>query len=372
MKFTVISQDGFARCGALEFARGEIQTPVFMPVGTVGAVKTLMPDEIEEGGGRIILANAMHLWLRPGLEVIQGCGGLHEFCRWRRPILTDSGGFQAWSWRAKRRHNEDGVEVQAPHNGDRFLFTPEDSANAQRILGSDVAMVLDECTEYPADEKTARDSMLRSIRWAIRSKDAYQRGGGKGVMFGITQGGVYENLRKESAESLMEIGFDGYALGGLSVGESKEEMHRITSAIAPLLPEDKPRYLMGVGSPADIISAVADGVDMFDCVLPTRNARNGDLFTSKGIVRIRNACYRGDNSPPDSNCSCPTCRRFSCGYLHHLFKIGEPLGARLMTLHNLWHYHQLMSDIRRAIKKGKVAELKAEIMSREKNSGEIN
>ncbi len=353
MKFQLHRNDGHARRGTLTLAHGTVETPTFMPVGTYGAVKAMSPAELREVNAHIVLGNTFHLWLRPGLEVIGAHGGLHRFMGWDRPILTDSGGFQVFSLGALRKISEQGVKFRSPVNGDTCFLTPEESMRIQRILNSDIAMIFDECTPYPADEEVARISMELSLRWAERSKRAHDSdGGNSNALFGIIQGGMYESLREKSLAGLRDIGFDGYAIGGLSVGEPKGEMQRILQHTAPQLPADKPRYLMGVGTPADIVNAVAQGVDMFDCVLPTRNARNGWLFTRNGVIKLRNSQYRMDTAPPDEQCGCYTCRHFTRAYLHHLQRINEILGARLNTLHNLHYYQQLMGDIRRAIEVG--------------------
>jgi queuine tRNA-ribosyltransferase len=318
-----------------------------MPVGTYGTVKAMSPDELQALGAQIVLGNTFHLWLRPGLDVIAAHGGLHRFMGWHRPILTDSGGFQVFSLGALRKVTEEGVRFQSPVNGDACFLTPEESMRIQRTLDSDIVMVFDECTPYPASIERARESMELSLRWAGRSREAHE--GNVNALFGIVQGGVHEPLRDASLAGLVKIGFDGYAIGGLSVGEPKPEMLRILRHTAPQLPADKPRYLMGVGTPQDIFEAVAAGIDMFDCVLPTRNARNGWLYTSEGVVKLRNARYRDDLAPLDSACECYTCRNFTRAYLHHLQRVNEILGARLNTLHNLHYYQRLMLDIRGAI-----------------------
>jgi queuine tRNA-ribosyltransferase len=347
MKFSVTAQCGAARCGRLMLAHGVVETPVFMPVGTYGTVKALAPRELEELGAQIILGNAYHLWLRPGLEVIAAHHGLHRFMGWTRPILTDSGGFQVFSLGPLRKVQEEGVTFASPINGDKMLLTPEVSMQIQRTLDSDIAMVFDECTKHPATRNETALSMQLSMRWARRSKAAYE--GGHNALFGIVQGGMFEDLRDESLAALTEIGFDGYAIGGLSVGESKADMQRIQQHMAPRLPADKPRYMMGVGTPEDIVQAVADGIDMFDCVLPTRNARNGWLYTRRGDIKIRNARHRSDTRPLDESCACYTCRNFSRGYLHHLQRVNEILGAQLNTLHNLNYYLTLAGELRAAI-----------------------
>jgi queuine tRNA-ribosyltransferase len=354
MKFTVHATDGAARTGTLSLAHGEVETPVFMPVGTYGAVKAMSPAELAENGTRIILGNTFHLWLRPGLEVIAAYGGLHRFIGWSGPILTDSGGFQVFSLGDLRKITEEGVRFASPVNGDRLMLTPEESMRIQRVLDADVVMVFDECTPYPATERETGESMRLSLRWAERSKRAFEAGaraaeGNANALFGIVQGGMFEALREESLAGLAGIGFDGYAIGGLSVGEPKRDQRRVMRHTAQLLPAGRPRYLMGVGTPEDIAEAVASGIDMFDCVLPTRNARNGWLFTRFGDIKIRNARYRDDTRPLDDSCACHTCANFSRGYLHHLQKVNEILGARLNTLHNLHYYQTLMRELRGAI-----------------------
>ena len=347
MKFTLHATDGQARRGTLTLAHGTVETPVFMPVGTYGAVKAMSPVELRELGAEIVLGNTFHLWLRPGLEVIAAHGGLHRFMGWDGPILTDSGGFQVFSLGAMRKITEEGVKFASPINGDRLLLTPEESMRIQKVLDADVVMVFDECTPYPADERAAGDSMRLSLRWAERSKQSHA--GNSNALFGIAQGGMYEALRDESLAGLEAIGFEGYAIGGLSVGEPKEDMRRILAHTAPRLPAGKPRYLMGVGTPEDLVEAVAAGIDMFDCVLPTRNARNGWLYTRHGDIKIRNAAYRNDTQPLDAGCGCHTCAHFTRAYLHHLQRINEILGARLNTIHNLFFYQTLMREMREAI-----------------------
>ena len=354
MKFAVTQRDGAARCGVLELAHGRVDTPAFMPVGTYGSVKAMAPDELETMGAQIVLGNTFHLWLRPGLEVIRAHGGLHRFMGWRRPILTDSGGFQVFSLGALRKLSEDGVRFASPVNGDRLLLTPEKSMEIQAVLDSDIAMVFDECTPFPVTPKAAERSMQLSLRWAARSKSAWTTLGARNALFGIVQGGMYEALRDASLEGLVQIGFDGYAIGGLSVGEPKGDRRRILAHAAPRLPADRPRYLMGMGTPEDIIEAVCAGIDLFDCVLPTRNARNGWLFTRHGDVKIRNARHRDATGPLDPDCACATCRNFSRAYLHHLQKANEILGARLNTLHNLHYYQELMRTLRAAIEDGQL------------------
>ncbi len=353
MKFELLATDGAARRGTLHLAHGTVDTPVFMPVGTYGAVKAMDPQEIVELGARIVLGNTFHLWLRPGLEVIRSHGGLHRFMGWDRPILTDSGGFQVFSLGELRKISEEGVRFASPINGDRLFLTPEESMRIQHVLNSDVVMIFDECTPYPADWRQAAESMRLSLRWARRSRDEHDRLGNANALFGIVQGGMHEALREESLAGLEAIGFDGMAIGGLSVGEPKEDFARILAHTAPRLPAHKPRYLMGVGTPEDLVFAVGQGIDMFDCVMPTRNARNGWLFTRHGDVKIKNARYKNDTRPLDEDCACPTCRRFSRAYLHHLFRTGEILGARLNTLHNLFYYQSLMADMREAIAAGR-------------------
>jgi queuine tRNA-ribosyltransferase len=347
MKFAVHATDGEARRGELTLSHGVVNTPAFMPVGTYGTVKAMTPRELEEGGAEIVLGNTFHLWLRPGIEVIGRHGGLHRFMGWGRPILTDSGGFQVYSLGELRKISEEGVRFQSPVNGDPLFLTPEEAMRIQRALDSDIAMVFDECTAYPATRELAAESMQLSLRWAERSRRAFD--GSLNALFGIVQGGMHEDLRDESLGALVRIGFEGYAVGGLSVGEPKEEMERMVAHIAPRLPRDKPRYLMGVGTPEDIVNAVSRGIDMFDCVLPTRNARNGWLFTRRGDVKIKNARHRDDTGPLDPDCACYTCRHFSRAYLHHLHRTNEILGARLNTLHNLHYYLELMEGLREAI-----------------------
>jgi len=347
MKFVLQQTDGRARRGRMVFERGSVETPAFMPVGTYGTVKAMTPEELGELGAEIVLGNTFHLMLRPGLDVIRAHGGLHRFMHWQRPILTDSGGFQVWSLGPLRKISEQGVTFQSPVNGDTIFMGPEESMAVQQALGSDIVMIFDECTPYPATEEQARASMELSLRWAERSKRAHAGHGA--ALFGIVQGGMYEHLRRESLVGLMRIGFDGYALGGLSVGEPKDDMLRILDAIAPELPADRPRYLMGVGKPEDLVEAVRRGIDMFDCVLPTRNARNGWLFTHDGQVKIRNSRYALDTGPIDPLCGCYTCRHYSRAYLRHLQQCNEILGARLATIHNLYYYQSLMRSLRTAI-----------------------
>ena len=355
--FEVLTTDGAARRGRLELPHGNIETPVFMPCGTYGSVKGMTPKDIKEVGTQMLLGNTFHLMLRPGDERIRKFGGLHEFMQWPGPILTDSGGFQVFSLGELRKLNEEGVVFRSPVNGDKVKLTPESSIAVQRNLGSDVVMVLDECTAHPATHKQAADSMNLSMRWAQRSRAAFDESSSNYInpganLFGIVQGGMYDDLRRESLAALEEIGFDGYAIGGLSVGESKEDMNSVMDALLPHMPQDKPRYLMGVGTPHDLVRGVALGVDMFDCVMPTRNGRNGYLFTSRGLLKIRNAVHRDADSPVDENCACYTCSNFSRGYLHHLDRCGEMLGAMLMTQHNLHFYHDLMAGLRASIETG--------------------
>ncbi len=347
MQFDLFSTDGAARRGELRFERGTVQTPAFMPVGTYGTVKGMLPRDIKAIGAEIILGNTFHLMLRPGTEVIKGHGTLHDFAQWSGPILTDSGGFQVFSLGDMRKITEEGVTFRSPIDGSEIFLNPERAMEVQRDLGSDIVMIFDECTPYPATEDEAKRSMELSLRWAKRSKEAHT--GNPNALFGIVQGGMYEALRSQSLEGLQEIGFDGYAIGGLSVGEPKEDMIRILDHLGPRMPVDRPRYLMGVGKPQDIVEAVCRGVDMFDCVMPTRNARNGHLFTSTGVVKIRNAKHRHDTNPLDAACDCYTCQNFSRGYLHHLDKCGEILGAQLNTIHNLRYYQRVMSGLREAI-----------------------
>ncbi|MDP3032905.1 MAG: tRNA guanosine(34) transglycosylase Tgt [Rhodocyclaceae bacterium] len=355
MKFNLHTTDGAARRGTLTLAHGTVETPVFMPVGTYGTVKAMAPDELIDIGAQIVLGNTFHLWLRPGLEVIGAHGGLHRFMGWDRPILTDSGGFQVFSLGALRKITEAGVKFASPINGDKLFMRPEDSMQIQHTLNSDIAMIFDECTPYPADERQAAESMRLSLRWAQRSRDEHDRLGNTNALFGIVQGGMFEALRDESLAALANIGFDGFAIGGLSVGEPKEEFARILAHTAPRLPADRPRYLMGVGTPEDIVYAVGQGIDMFDCVMPTRNARNGHLFTRHGDIRIKNARHKADTRPLDASCGCYCCRNFSRAYLHHLFRCGEILGARLNTIHNLFYYQTLMRELREAIAAGEFA-----------------
>jgi queuine tRNA-ribosyltransferase len=351
MDFEVFSTDGFARRGQLKFDRGTVETPAFMPVGTYGSVKAMTPEEVTATGAEIVLGNTFHLMLRPGTEVVKTHGDLHDFMRWQGPILTDSGGFQVFSLGELRKITEKGVEFRSPINGSKVFLGPEESMQVQRELGSDIVMIFDECTPYPADVPTAEKSMQLSLRWAKRSKDAH--GDNPSALFGIVQGGMHEHLRDISLAGLVDIGFDGYAIGGLSVGEPKEDMIRILEHLAPKLPQDKPHYLMGVGRPEDLVEGVRRGIDMFDCVMPTRNARNGHLFVHHGVIKIRNSQYKTDTGPLDPLCDCYTCQNYSRAYLHHLDKTGEMLGPRLNTIHNLHYYQTLMKGIREAIAEGR-------------------
>jgi len=360
MKFDVTHRDGAARRGRLDLVHGSVDTPAFMPVGTYGTVKAMSPLELRESGAQIVLGNTFHLWLRPGVEVIAQHSGLHRFMGWDGPILTDSGGFQVFSLGALRKITEEGVRFASPVNGDRLLLTPEESMRVQRALDSDIAMVFDDCTPHPATQKQAEKSMQLSLRWARRSKEAYA--GSANALFGIVQGSTYEALREESLAGLREIGFDGYAIGGLAVGEPKEARDQVLAYAVPRLPEAHPRYLMGMGTPEDIVQAVLAGIDLFDCVLPTRNARNGWLFTRRGDVKIRNARWRGDVRPLDESCECYACRHFTRAYLHHLQRTNEILGARLNTLHNLHYYLGLMRELRAAIEAGTLAQTAARVL----------
>jgi len=359
MRFDVLATAGAARRGRLTLAHGQVDTPIFMPVGTYGSVKAMSPAELVEIGAQIVLGNTFHLWLRPGLEVIAAHGGLHRFMAWQSPILTDSGGFQVFSLGNLRKVQEEGVAFASPVNGDRLFLTPETSMEIQRTLNSDIVMVFDECTPYPATHDEVAGSMALSLRWAKRSRDRFDALQSPGqpadraqALFGIVQGGMHDDLRDESLAGLVDIGFDGYAIGGLSVGEPKDDMLRVLARTAPRLPPERPRYLMGVGTPEDLVAGVLAGIDMFDCVLPTRNARNGWLFTRFGDLKIRNARYRMDTAPLDHTCGCYTCAHFSRAYLHHLQRVNEILGARLATIHNLYYYLHLMAGLRTAIAAG--------------------
>jgi queuine tRNA-ribosyltransferase len=357
LHFELLATDGAARRGRITLNHGVVETPIFMPVGTYGSVKAMLPHELDDVGAQIILGNTFHLWLRPGTEVMQKHNGLHGFMQWSKPILTDSGGFQVFSLQGMRKITEEGVKFASPIDGSRLFLTPEESMRIQRALNSDIAMVFDECTPYtiegrPATHEEAAQSMRMSLRWAKRSRDAFDELQNPNALFGIVQGGMYEDLRDESLAGLTEVGFHGYAIGGLSVGEPKPEMMRILAHVAPRLPANAPRYLMGVGTPEDLVEGVSQGVDMFDCVMPTRNARNGWLFTRFGDIKIRNARYRDDTRPLDPSCTCHTCRNFSRSYLHHLQRANEITGARLNTLHNLHFYLTIMAEMREAIGAG--------------------
>lgn len=363
MKFTLLTTDGHARRGRLELAHGTIETPIFMPVGTYGSVKAMSPVELNDIHAQIILGNTFHLWLRPGLEVIRRFGGLHRFMGWDKPILTDSGGFQVFSLGEMRKITEEGVKFASPINGDRLFLSPEISMQIQRVLNADIVMQFDECTPYeidgrPATREEAGISMRMSLRWAKRSLDEFRREDNPNALFAIVQGGMYESLRDESLAGLETMDFHGVAIGGLSVGEPKEDMQRILAHTGPKLPANKPHYLMGVGTPEDLVEGVANGIDMFDCVMPTRNARNGWLFTRFGDVKIKNARYKDEEQPLDARCSCYTCQNFSRAYLHHLHRCGEILGARLNTIHNLHYYLELMQDMRTAIDEHRFAEFR--------------
>ena len=369
MRFELDARDGAARRGRLVFERGVVDTPAFMPVGTYGSVKAMTAEELVSVGSQIILGNTFHLMQRPGIEVIRAHGGLHGFMHWDGPILTDSGGFQVWSLQGMRRLTEEGAVFRSPVDGALVELTPENSVEVQHELDADIVMVFDECTEYPVPEDEARESMQRSLRWASRSRAAFDalKGGDPGsdaALFGIVQGSVFDDLRHESLSGLVDIGFDGYALGGLAVGETEAQRLEILETMAPVLPKERPRYLMGVGTPADLVKAVARGMDMFDCVIPTRHARNGQLFTSEGRINIRNSRFRADTGPLDPECGCYTCRHYSRAYLRHLQQCNEILGARLATLHNLRHYHELMASMRTAIEGGRFAALAAEVAAR--------
>ena len=374
MKFTLLKTDGNARRGRLEVNHGVIETPIFMPVGTYGTVKAMSPLELKEIDAHIILGNTFHLWLRPGLDVIKKFGGLHRFMGWDKPILTDSGGFQVFSLGAMRKITEEGVKFSSPINGDRLFLSPEISMQIQRVLNSDIVMQFDECTPYEIDGRAATreeagTSMRMSLRWAKRSLDEFRREENPNALFGIVQGGMFEDLREESLAGLEELDFDGVAIGGLSVGEPKEDMLRVLAHIGPKLPAHKPHYLMGVGTPEDLVEGVANGIDMFDCVMPTRNARNGWLFTRFGDIKIKNARHKDEDMPLDESCDCYTCKNFSRAYLHHLHRAGEILGARLNTIHNLHYYLQLMREIRAAIDNTEFSEFQIRFKSdRARNS----
>ncbi len=355
MKFDLLTTDGAARRGRMTLAHGQVDTPAFMPVGTYGTVKAMTPQALAETGAQICLGNTFHLWLRPGMDVIKQFGGLHKFMNWDKPILTDSGGFQVFSLGDLRKITEEGVKFASPIDGARLFLTPEISMQIQKDLNSDIVMIFDECTPYPADYKTAAESMRLSLRWARRSRDEHDRLENTNALFGIVQGGMHEALRDESLAGLQDINFNGFAIGGLSVGEPKEDMMRILAHTAPQLPTDKPRYLMGVGTPEDLMDSVEQGIDMFDCVMPTRNARNGHLFTRFGDIKIKNARFKTDEAPLDASCTCYTCQNFSRAYLHHLFRAGEILSSILNTVHNLHYYQTLMADMRGAIEQGQFA-----------------
>lgn len=365
MRFEVLARDGAARRGRIEFRRGSIDTPAFMPVGTYGSVKAMTPEELEAVGSQIVLGNTFHLLLRPGIDVIRAHGSLHTFMHWQRPILTDSGGFQVWSLEALRKITETGVEFRSPVNGDLILLTPERSIEMQHALGSDIVMVFDECAPYPAERTAVRESLQLSLRWAKRSRVKFDElkayAPDDSALFGIVQGGVFADLRRESLEGLRAIDFPGFAVGGLAVGEPEAERLAVLESLEPELPRDRPRYLMGVGTPADLVAAVARGMDMFDCVIPTRHARNGQLFTSEGTINIRNSRFASDTAPLDPACECYTCRNYSRAYVRHLQQCNEILGARLATFHNLYFYQQLMARIRTAIDTGRLASLAAEV-----------
>jgi queuine tRNA-ribosyltransferase len=364
MRFNLLAQDGAARRGRLEFSRGTVETPAFMPVGTYGTVKAMTPEDLEAIGAEIVLGNTFHLYLRPGLEVIQAHQGLHRFMHWQRPILTDSGGFQVWSLAEMRKITEDGAHFRSPVDGAAVFLSPEESMRIQRVLASDIAMSFDECTPYPATEEQARSSMELSMRWALRGFREYYQSEPPGTLFGIVQGGVHAELRFESLGALEEIGFAGLAIGGLAVGEPEAEREQVLDQLMPHMPTRKPRYLMGVGRPEDIIEAVRRGVDMFDCVMPTRHARNAHLFTRSGVVNIRNAAHHQDTGPIEEGCTCYTCRNYSRSYLRHLDKCGEILGAHLNTVHNLHFYQRLMMEIRAAIVAGTFESYAADFYAR--------
>ncbi len=369
MQFELLKTDGAARRGTLTLAHGVIQTPVFMPVGTYGTVKAMTPQSLHDIGAQICLGNTFHLWLRPGLDVVQAHKGLHDFMNWQKPILTDSGGFQVFSLGAMRKITEEGVKFSSPHDGAKLFLTPEISMQIQKVLNSDIVMIFDECTPYPATLDEAAKSMRLSMRWAQRSRDEHNKLENSNALFGIVQGGMHETLRDESLAGLDDIGFDGMAIGGLSVGEPKEDMARILAHTAPKMPTHKPRYLMGVGTPEDLVHSVKAGIDMFDCVMPTRNARNGHLFTRFGDVKIKNARYKTDTGPLDPSCNCYTCTNFTRGYLHHLFRCGEILGSMLNTIHNLHFYQTIMAEMRTAIEAGTLTDW-ASGFARDRSSGQ--
>ena len=368
MKFEILAQDGQARRGRMSFSRGTVETPAFMPVGTYGTVKAMTPEELREVGSEIILGNTFHLMLRPGVEVIRRFGGLHDFMHWSGPILTDSGGYQVYSLAEGRQITETGVQFRSPVNGDPVFLGPEQAIRIQHELNADIIMVFDDCTAYPATEDQARASMELSLRWAGRCREVHA--GHPSALFGIVQGGMYRNLRDVSLDGLVAIGFDGYAIGGLSVGEPVELMQAILAHVGPRMPVQQPRYMMGVGTPEDIVQAVRMGMDMFDCVLPTRNARNGQLFTSTGVVKIRNAAHRNSDNPIDSDCGCYACRHYSRAYLHHLDRTSEILGARLNTMHNLYYYQELMGGLRAAIETGALERFISEFYAKRSHDGD--
>ena len=369
LKFSISATDAKARRGALSLLSGVVETPAFMPVGTYGSVKGLTPDQVKQTGAEIVLGNTFHLMLRPGTDVVEQQGGLHKFINWSGPILTDSGGFQVFSLGEMRKISEEGVIFRSPVDGAEIFLGPEDAIKVQHRLGSDVVMVFDECTPYPATAQEAKKSMELSMRWAKRCRSAH--GNSAAALFGIVQGGMFKELRDESLRRLIEIGFDGYALGGLSVGEPKDHMRNIVEYCGERMPFEKPRYLMGVGTPQDIVYAVSQGIDMFDCVMPTRNARNGHIFTSQGLLRLRNKRYRNDSKPLDVNCKCYTCKNFSRAYLHHLDKCKEMLGAQLNTIHNLSYYQSVMSGLRAAIEKGRLTAFVDEFLAEQKQLSEV-
>lgn len=364
MEYQLQTTDGYARRGRLIFKRGVVETPAFMPVGTYGSVKSMTPEEVKKTGAQILLGNTFHLWLRPGQPIIKLHGDLHDFMQWHGPILTDSGGFQVFSLSALRKITEEGVYFHNPINGDKVFLSPEKSMEIQYDLGSDIVMIFDECTPFTADWNYTKRSMELSLRWANRSRQHFDELNNKNALFGIIQGGMYEDLRDGSVKGQVDIGFDGYAIGGLAVGESKKTMYRMLEHVCPQIPLDKPRYLMGVGTPEDLVEGVRRGIDMFDCVLPTRNARNGHLFVTEGVVKIRNAKYRDDISPLDKNCNCYTCYNYSRAYLHHLDRCKEMLGARLNTIHNLFYYQRLMAGLCQAITENTLSPFIADFYSR--------
>jgi len=366
MQFELLKKTGRARRGCLSFEHGVVETPAFMPVGTYATVKGMRPEQVAESGAQILLANTFHLMLRPGTDIIHAHGDLHDFMHWPGPILTDSGGFQVFSLGELRKITEQGVHFRSPVNGDKVFLGPEQSMAVQRALGSDIVMIFDECTPYPADRDVVQESMQLSLRWARRSRQAH--GDSRAALFGIVQGGMYADLRLASLQGLTELGFDGYAIGGLSVGEPHEERIRVLDTLDPVMPADKPRYLMGVGTPEDIVEAVRRGVDMFDCVMPTRNARNAHLFTSTGTIRLRNARFRDDTGPVDEQCDCYTCRNYSRAYLSHLDKCNEILGAHLNTVHNLRYYQRLMAGLREAIEDGRMGQFVTDFYAKRKQS----